>query len=135
MKMRSLLALLALSAAALGLAQASPLVGQWTAEIDTQVGLQKYTYEFKVTGDRLVGKATFQRSMGNGEIELKGIKLSGEDVTFVEPFAIEGNEIAITYTGKLLGDVMKLTRQVGDFASEPLVAKRVKPPEAKPAAK
>jgi len=135
MKPRSLLALIALSFAALGLAHASPLVGKWTAEIDTQVGLQKYVYEFKADGDHLTGKATFERSMGNGEIELKGIKLNGEDVTFLEALVIEGNEITITYTGKLVGDELRLTRQVGDFATEHFTAKRVKAPGAGSAAK
>jgi hypothetical protein len=32
----------------------------------------------------------------------------------------------IEYTGQLAGDEIKLTRKVGDFATEELVAKRVK---------
>jgi len=133
MKLRPLFVLAALSLGCL--AHASPLVGKWTAEFDTQVGLQKYVYEFKADGDKLTGKATFERSMGNGEVELKSIKVSGDDVTFVEPLSMEGNEIPITYTGKLTGDEMKLTRQVGDFATEQIVVKRAKAPEAKPAGK
>ncbi len=133
MKLRHLFALAAMALSSLSLAHAADLVGKWTAEFDTQVGTQKYVYEFKVLGDRLAGKATFERSTGNGEAELKGIKLSGDDVSFVEPLNFDGNEISITYTGKITGDEMKLTRQVGDFATEQIVAKRVKAPEAKPA--
>lgn len=133
MKLSKLFALAALFLAGTYLGYASPLVGKWTAEFDTQIGVQKYVYEFKAEGDKLTGKATFERSMGNGEAELKNIKLSGGDVSFVEPLIIEGNEIAITYTGKLAGDEMKLTRQVGDFATEQIVVKRLKAPEAKPA--
>ena len=131
MKLRPLFALVAMFFAGLSLAHAADLVGKWTAEFDTQIGIQKYVYEFKVSGDRLTGKATFERSTGNGEAELKNIKLSGDDVSFVEPLIMEGNEIAITYTGKIAGDEMKLTRNVGEFATEQVVAKRVKAPEAK----
>lgn len=135
MKLRPLFALVALIFAGPGLAHAADLVGKWSTEFDTQIGLQKYVYEFKVSGDRLVGKATFERTTGNGEVELKAIKLNGDDVSFTEPFAVEGNEIPITYTGKIAGDEMRLTRNVGDFATEPLVAKRAKAPGAKPEAK
>ena len=134
MNLRKILALAAYALAGLSLAHASPLVGKWTAEFDTQIGIQKYVYEFKVEGDRMTGKATFERTNGKGEAVLKGIKLSGDEVTFVEPLSFEGNEISITYTGKLTGDEMKLTRQVGDFATEQIVVKRLKVPEAKPAA-
>ena len=135
MKLRPLFTLVALSFAGLGLAHASPLAGKWTAEIDTQVGLQKYVYEFKADGDHLTGKATFERSMGNGEIELKAVKLNGDDVSFTEPFSMDGNEIPITYTGKLTGDEIKFTRNVGDFATEHFTAKRVKAAGAGPATK
>ena len=37
-----------------------------------------------------------------------------------------GNSIRIVYTGKIDGDEIKFTRKVGDFATEDLVAKRVK---------
>jgi hypothetical protein len=134
MKLPKMIALAALSLTVLGLAHAADLAGKWTAEFDTQIGIQKYVYEFKILGDRLVGKATFERSLGNGEAELKSIKLNGDDVSFVEPLMMEGNEIPITYTGKIAGDEMKLTRQVGEFATEQIVARRVKAPEAKPAA-
>ena len=33
------------------------VTGKWTAEFDTQIGVQKYTYEFKVDGTKLTGKA------------------------------------------------------------------------------
>ena len=133
MKLRPLFAL-AMFFAGLSLAPASPLAGKWTSEFDTQIGIQKYVYEFKVEGDKLTGRATFERSIGNGEVELRSIKLSGDDVSFAEPLDFDGNEILITYTGKLADDEMKLTRNVGDFATEQIVARRVKAPEAKPAA-
>ena len=37
---------------------AADVTGTWTASFDTQVGVQKYTYTFKVNGNKLSGKAT-----------------------------------------------------------------------------
>ena len=42
-------------------------------------------------------------------------------------FKFEGNEIQITYTGRITSDdEIKFTRQVAEFATEEIVAKRVK---------
>jgi hypothetical protein len=50
--------------------------------------------------------------------------------------SFDGNDLTITYSGKIKSDEISLTRTVGDFATEEIVAKRVKDPapEAKPAA-
>lgn len=135
MTLRHCLALGTFALSSLSLAHASPLIGHWTAEFDSQIGRQKYTYDFKVEGDKLTGKANYDHSMGKGESELKEIKVTGDDVFFAENFNAPDLSIRITYTGKITGDEMKLTRQVGDFATEQVVAKRVKPETAKPEAK
>jgi hypothetical protein len=69
--------------------------------------------------------------MGKGDAALKDIKVKDGDVAFVETMKIQEMEIIVTYTGKLAGDELKLTRVVGEFGTEPLAAKRVKPPAAK----
>ena len=132
MSYRNMMILAAFSAALLGPARAADIAGKWHAEFDTQIGLQKYTFEFKVAGDQLTGRAVFEREQAKGEVELKDVKLSGNDISFTEPLKFEDQEITITYKGAVSGDEMKLTRQVGDFATEELVAKRVKEPAAKP---
>ena len=133
MNMRPFAILAVLALSGLGLARAADVAGKWSAEFDSQIGIQKYTYEFKADGDKLSGTATYDHSMGKGEAELKQIKLSGDDLSFVEPMKLEGNEVTITYTGKVAGDEIKFTRNVGDFGTEQLVAKRQKAPESKPA--
>jgi hypothetical protein len=102
------------------------LSGEWKAEFETQVGVQKYTFTFKVEGDKLTGKAAFERMEQKGEVELLEGKVSGDDISFVEKLSFDGNEIRIEYKGKLKGDEISFTRQVGEFATEQLVAKRVK---------
>ncbi len=133
MSYRKMMILAAFAAALPGPARAADVAGKWHAEFDTQIGLQKYTYEFKVDGDKVTGRAAFEREQAKGEVELKDVKVSGTDISFTEPLKFEDQEITITYKGTVSGDEMKLTRQVGDFATEELVAHRVKEPAAKPA--
>lgn len=123
MKFRSL-ALLALLIATALPSVAAELIGKWTAEFDSQIGVQKYIYEFKQAGEQITGQATYDHSLAKGTVQLRAIKIEGDQVSFSEPLTIEGNEITITYTGTLAGDEIKLTRNVGDFATEQLTAKR-----------
>ena len=61
-----------------------------------------------------------------GEAALQNGKANGDDISFAEKLDFQGTEILITYTGKVAGDEIKFTRNVGDFAKEEFVAKRVK---------
>jgi len=97
--------------------------GKWTAQFDTQVGQQKYTYEFHVDGAKLTGKAINEQF---GATDIQDGKIDGDNITFTEALNFNGNELKITYTGKIDGDEIKFTRKVGDFATEEIVAKRVK---------
>jgi hypothetical protein len=103
-------------------AHAADFNGKWTAEFDTAIGVQKYTYEFHVDGTTLTGKAKNE----HGETALTEGKIDGDAITFVENLNFNGMDIKIEYTGKISGDEIKFTRKVGDFATEELTAKRVK---------
>jgi hypothetical protein len=107
-------------------ALAADATGKWKAEFDTQVGVQKYTFDLKAEGEKLTGKASFERMGQKGEADLLEGKVSGDDISFVETLDFQGNKVPITYTGKIAGDEIKFTRKVGDFATEEFVAKRVK---------
>ena len=108
-------------------AGAADLLGRWTAEFDSPIGVQKYVYEFNKSGDALTGQATFEHSMGKGTVQLKNLKVEGDKVSFEEPLSVNGEQITITYSGTLAGDEMKLTRVVGQFGTEQLTAKREGP--------
>ena len=127
---RQLAASFAFAVALLALARAADIDGKWQAEFDTQIGVQKYVFEFKADGEKLTGKATFERQDQKGTVELKEGKIAKDVVAFVEPLKFQENEVRVTYEGKLTGDELKLTRHVGEFATEELVAKRVKPAPA-----
>jgi hypothetical protein len=133
MKSSKLLLLITMFFGGLGLASAAELAGKWKADFDSQIGPQKYAYEFKVDAGKYTGKASYDHSMGKGDSVLGEIKLAGDDVSFVEKLNINDMDLTVTYTGKISGDEMKLTRVVGDFATEHIVAKRVMADDTKPA--
>jgi len=108
--------------AALTPALAADVTGKWTAEFETAIGRQNYTYELKVEGSKLTGKAISQR----GEVALQEGAVKGDDVSFVEVRRFQDQDVRIEYKGKVSGDEMKLTRAVGDVATTEIVARRAK---------
>ena len=117
----------AFALALLGSAHAAELTGKWKAEFDSQIGTQKYTYEFKTVDGKLTGKAAFEREDQKGDVDLTDVKVDKDTVSFVEMLKFQDQEVRIEYTGKFAGDdEIKFSRKVGDFATEELVAKRVK---------
>lgn len=103
-------------------AKASDFNGKWTAQFDTPVGTQKYTYEFHVDGTKLTGKAISE----HGEVAIQEGMINGDDISFVEVSDFNGMQLRIVYTGKIDGDKIHFTRKVGDFATDDLTATRVK---------
>jgi hypothetical protein len=114
---RLLLALAALSL------YAADVNGKWTAEFDSQIGRQRYSYEFKADGATLTGKIIHAE---RGASDVKEGKVNGDEVSFVEIANVQGNELRIEHKGKIIGDEMKLHRKVGDFAEYDIVLKRAK---------
>ncbi len=108
-------------------ALAADVAGKWTSEFDSQVGPQKYTYELKVDGEKVTGKALFERMGQKGEADLLEGKLVGDQISFVEMLDFQGNSVRIEYKGTVKGDEIAFTRNVGEFATEQIVARRVKP--------
>ena len=98
--------------------------GTWTAAIETQVGVQNYTFTFKVDGEKLTGKAKSEFAMTETEIT-EGVA-KGDDITFVENLNYEGMPLRIVYKGKMMGDQIMFSRNVAEIADEPFVAKRSK---------
>jgi len=113
-----------LAVLAVARAFAADISGTWKASFDTQIGQQSYTYTFVVKDGTLTGK--IQSEMG-GTTDVTEGKVDGDKVSFVEIFKFQDMDIRITYTGKVTSaDEIKFTRQVADFATEELVARRAK---------
>ena len=103
-------------------ANAAAIDGKWTAAIDTQIGVQNYTYDFKLEGEKLTG--TTKSQFGESKITEGVVK--GDEISFVENLDFQGQMLRIVYKGKIAGDEIKFNRQVGEVASEDFVAKRAR---------
>ena len=102
------------------------LVGKWMGTVDTQIGKQEYVYTIENNGEKILGSAAMKLDGKDFRSELSKVKLEGNKVSFDEKLKFNEAELLITYTGELDGDKIKLTRKVGDFATEEFVIKRSK---------
>ncbi len=100
------------------------LVGKWTATIDTQIGKQEYVYTITSKEANLTGTAAMKLDGKEFSSELANVKVEGKKVSFDEKLKFNDTDLLITYSGEIEGENLKLTRKVGDFATEDLVAKR-----------
>jgi hypothetical protein len=123
MRIKSLILATLILVAVCAIAVAADFNGTWTAAIDTQIGVQNYTYTFTVTGEKLTGKTKSQY----GESEITEGVVKGDDISFVENLTYEGMPLRITYKGKISsdGNEIKFTRNVAEI-DEMFVAKRSK---------
>lgn len=110
------------------------VTGKWKGQFDSQIGLQKYTFDFKVAGTNLTGLAIGERDMGTNAVAITEGSVTTNGIFFVESLKFGDNDLRIEYTGKLNGDEIKFHRKVGDVAEEDFVAKRVKAGDAQPEA-
>jgi len=105
-------------------AQAAEVVGKWVGEFESQIGHQKYTFNFEGAGDKLKATADAESEQGKRQVTFTEVKQTGEALSFVEMRQIQDNEIRIEYTGKVGASEIKFTRKVGDFGSQEFAAKR-----------
>ena len=107
-------------------AATASVAGVWQAEFDTQIGKQQYTFTLKIDGDKVTGKANATIGGEKYETPLTEGKLKTDELAFVEMLKFGGNDLRIEYKGKIAGDQIKFTRNVGEVAKEEFVAKRAK---------
>jgi hypothetical protein len=96
--------------------------GQWTADITTPRGTQTVTFDFHVDGATLTGKVTSPR----GEGDISNGKIDGDNISFDQVMNFNGNDVKISYAGKIDGEVIKFTRTMGDRPPVEFTANRVK---------
>jgi hypothetical protein len=102
-KLLVLIAALCLSAAA------ADISGTWKGSAETPNGTIERTFVFKVDGTTLTGKTTSQMM---GESEIKNGKVEGDNVTFNITINFGGNEMTLTYKGKVSGETIKFTVEI-----------------------
>ncbi len=113
------------SAAPAGAGAGRGVAGRWAAEFDTQVGKQKYVFTFKEEGSKIVGAAEAEIAGEKHATKIADVRLDGDKVRITEEIDYQGNALRIEYSGVLAGDELKLSRKVGEFADETLVARRL----------
>src|SRR5688572_9886788 len=96
---------------------AAGVTDKWKAEFESPIGHLVYTYDLKEEAGKLTGKAIRELDGQKTEIEVKDGKITGDEVSFVEPLQVQDQAINIEYKGRIAGDEIKLTRKVGDFAT------------------
>ena len=126
MVLRKSLALVVLFLAGLACLYAADITGKWNAEFDSQVGPQKYVFNFKVEGTTITGTAVSNIGGVEATTPITEGKINGSEITFVENLNYQGMDLRIAYKGTISGDEIKLSRMVGEQEGETFVAKKAK---------
>jgi hypothetical protein len=117
-------ALLALVAAPV-LAQDAPknvdVTGTWEMTVESPQGSMTITVEFKQDGEKLTGKQVSEM----GEAPLTGT-IKGNDLAYELTVDMGGQQMKIVNKGKVEGDVIKGTTELGEMGSMAWTAKRKK---------
>jgi hypothetical protein len=99
---------------------AADVTGKWTVTFNTQVGEQKYTWDFKAEGPKLTGKYT----SSNGDGVIVDGKVDGDKISWAENLKYQDMDLHIEYKAVLSGSDLKITRDVAGLAMEEGTAKR-----------
>ena len=98
---------------------AGSVSGVWNATVETPQGTGNPVFTFKQEGDKITGnyKGTF------GEAPLTGT-LKGSDITFSFKVNMQGQNLDLTYTGKVDGNNMKGKVALGELGEATWTAKK-----------
>src|SRR5499433_4517291 len=78
--------------------------GKWTAQVPGRDGQpQETTFTFKVEGDKLTGTVSGRQ----GDTPIADGKIDGDNISFSRTINAQGNNIKISYKGKVSGDEIK----------------------------
>jgi hypothetical protein len=103
------------------IAIAGDVTGKWKSSMTTPNGQTvENVMKLKAEGDKLTGTISGRQ----GEQEIQEGKVSGDDVSFVVVRNFNGNEVKISYKGKLEGDTLKLNVSAGQRTFD-ITAKRL----------
>jgi hypothetical protein len=93
--------------------------GVWNATVETPQGTGNPVFTFKQEGEKITGnyKGTF------GEAPLTG-SLKGSDITFSFKVNMQGQDVGLTYTGKVDGNNMKGKVTLGELGEATWTAKK-----------
>ena len=102
----------------------NPVVGKWIGTVNTQIGDQAYVLTIEINDGQVGGSAEMTLNGEKHNSKLSNVKFVDGKVSFDEVLNFQGNDLPISYSGTVSDDDMKLTRKVGEFATEEFTAKR-----------
>jgi hypothetical protein len=102
-------------------APAVNVTGMWDLAVETPQGTMSLSAAFKQDGEKLTGTQSSQM----GEVALEG-SVKGTDIAFVVVINMQGQDLTITYTGKIDGDTMSGAVDFGGFGSSTWSAQKKK---------
>jgi hypothetical protein len=105
---------------------AADITGKWKSEFESQVGSQKYTFEFKVEKGKITGTATANVSGTDMKSKITDGKVEGDKISFSESLDYNGQALAIEYKGTISGDEIKVERNVTGTSDGTITLKRAK---------
>ncbi|HUB79898.1 MAG TPA: hypothetical protein VMB03_13920 [Bryobacteraceae bacterium] len=91
-------------------APAADIGGTWKGTADFGGQSIERTFVFKVDGNKLTGETTSEL-LGKSTIE--DGKIDGDNISFTITADFQGNSLKMTYKGKISGDTIKLTVDLG----------------------
>jgi hypothetical protein len=97
------------------------VTGTWDMAVEAPQGTMALTATLKQDGEKLVGTQTSQL----GETALEG-SVKGTDIAFVVVINMQGQDLTITYTGKIDGETMSGTIDFGGYGSSTWTAQKRK---------
>jgi hypothetical protein len=97
------------------------VTGTWDMSVESPRGTMTLTSTFKQEGEKLTGT----QSSEMGEMALEGT-VKGADIAFAIVIDMQGQQMTITYVGKIDGESMTGTIEFGGMGSAAWTAKKKK---------
>ena len=95
------------------------VTGKWTMTVTTQAGTGSPTFELKQDGSNVTG--TYKGQLG--EAPVTG-SVSGNDLTLNIKISAQGQELAVTYSGKVEGDSVSGKVSLGELGEGTFTGKK-----------
>jgi hypothetical protein len=96
------------------------LTGKWAFTVTTDLGTGTPTVTFKQQGDSVTGHYSSQTL---GEVDFKGT-IKDQKLSFTFRTDVQGNAVAVTYSGTVDGDAIKGTVDFAGMGGGSFTAKR-----------
>lgn len=87
---------------------AADIAGTWKGTAEGPQGNLERTFTFKVDGTKLTGETSSEML---GKSVINDGKVDGDNISFTITANLQGNEMKLSYKGKVTGNELKLTSE------------------------